>query len=235
MAAIVAPHCFGEARSVPDVAWRGGRRRGRRRGGRASRRAGPGPGARRAGRRAGARRQHPGCPGRGRAVDDLGSSRPPGRRRAASCRGVGPSPLLPPFPPRGRPGHGIARDDLPGRLGAAIFDALVTEGLLLAEPKARGADPVLGAGRALELALTEVGRERLGRLGVAVDPATRRPQLAYCVDWSEQRPHLAGHLGAALLARFVALGWVVRRPRRVVTLTDAGRAGLADQLGVVVD
>ncbi len=126
-------------------------------------------------------------------------------------------------------------DHLAGRLGAAIFDALVTEGLLLAEPKARGADPVLGAGRALELALTEVGRERLGRLGVAVDPATRRPQLAYCVDWSEQRPHLAGHLGAALLARFVALGWVVRRPRRVVTLTDAGRAGLADQLGVVVD
>ncbi|MDA8072884.1 MAG: helix-turn-helix transcriptional regulator [Actinomycetota bacterium] len=135
--------------------------------------------------------------------------------------------------------HGIAirrartcYDHLAGSLGVALFDALVAEGLLLAEPGDGGADPVLGAGRALQLTLTNLGRERLGTLGVALDPATRRPQLAYCVDWSEQRPHLAGHLGAALLARLVDLGWVVRRPRRVVTLTDAGRAGLADRLGV---
>ncbi len=52
------------------------------------------------------------------------------------------------------------------------------------------------------------------------------------MDWSEQRPHLAGWHGAAVLDRFVALGWIVRKPRRVVTLTDAGRTGLAERLGV---
>jgi DNA-binding transcriptional ArsR family regulator len=127
-------------------------------------------------------------------------------------------------------------DHLAGRLGVVLFEALVSGGVLHAEAKegAERADPVLGAGRALELSLTGTGRERLARLGVVVDPPTRRPQLAYCVDWSEQRPHLAGWLGAALLDRFVTLGWLVRKPRRVVTLTDAGRAGLAEQLGVDV-
>ena len=123
-------------------------------------------------------------------------------------------------------------DHLAGRLGVALFEALVSGGVLHSEAKEEGADPVLGAGRALELSLTGTGRERLVHLGVVVDPPTRRPQLAYCVDWSEQRPHLAGWLGAALLDRFVTLGWIVRKPRRVVTLTDAGRAGLATQLGV---
>ena len=127
-------------------------------------------------------------------------------------------------------------DHLAGRLGVALFDALVADGVLAAERlDGSGGDPVLGAGRALRLALTEEGRCRLVALGVVVAPPPRRPQLRYCIDWSERHPHLGGWLGAALLQRFVALGWVVRKPRRVVAITEAGRQGLADYLGVSLE
>lgn len=120
-------------------------------------------------------------------------------------------------------------DHLAGRLGVVLLDALVADGALVIEtdPDA-GPDPVLGAGRALRFALTDGGRQRLCDLGVAVDPPTRRPQTRYCVDWSEQRPHLGGWLGAALLDRLVALGWVVRAERRIVRLTETGRQGMAE-------
>ncbi len=62
---------------------------------------------------------------------------------------------------------------------------------------------------------------------------SRRPLIRYCVDWSEQRHHLAGALGAALLTRLTDLGWVRRSPAsRAVRVTDDGRAGLATTFGV---
>lgn len=126
-------------------------------------------------------------------------------------------------------------DHLAGRLGVAVLDALVAGGVLLTEiDPGADPDPVLGAGRARRYQLSEAGRARLGDLGVALDGKARRPLLRYCLDWSEQRPHLGGALGAALFDRFVGLGWVVRAERRVVRLTEAGRGGLASQLGVAV-
>ena len=75
-----------------------------------------------------------------------------------------------------------------------------------------------------------------GRLGVAVADALaeRRMLLAEigvaecagrdCLDWTEQRPHLAGPLGSALLARFLELEWLAPAPRgRALCVTDAGR------------
>ena len=124
-------------------------------------------------------------------------------------------------------------DHLAGRLGVALLDALVAEAILVveADPDA-GPDPVLGAGSARRYQLTESGRDRLERLGMTLDDAGRRPLIRYCVDWSEQRPHLGGALGAALLRRFVDLGWVVRAERRVVRVTEAGRSALASQFRV---
>ena len=67
----------------------------------------------------------------------------------------------------------------------------------------------------------------LERLDVAPLPA--RP----CRDWTEQRDHIAGPLGAALLSRFLELGWLVRsETTRALRLTDAGRAGFPAELGV---
>ena len=131
-------------------------------------------------------------------------------------------------------------DHLAGRLGVALHDTLVADRVVLvgANPDAgRGAapDPVLGAGRALQYELTDHGRRRLADLGIVLDGAGRRTLLRYCLDWSEQRPHLGGALGAALLQRFVQLGWLLPSERRVVRITEAGRAGLADQLGMNLD
>ncbi len=124
-------------------------------------------------------------------------------------------------------------DHLAGRLGVAVLDAFVAHGTLQTEPDATGgADPVLGAGRARRYLLTEQGKGHLDELGVHLKLAGRRPLTRYCVDWSEQRPHLGGALGAALLDRFVALGWVTRGERRVVRVSETGRAGLVRDLGV---
>ncbi len=124
-------------------------------------------------------------------------------------------------------------DHLAGRLGVALLDTLVAGKVLRVEEDPGGQpDPVLGAGRSQRYVLTKTGRSRLGELGVDVETTGRRPLTRYCLDWSEQRPHLAGTLGANLLRHFVDLGWVTRGERRVVQVTDAGRSGLARDLGV---
>jgi len=57
--------------------------------------------------------------------------------------------------------------------------------------------------------------------------------LRFCVDWTEQRHHLSGRLGAAVAAACLTAGWVTRRPGvRDVTLTDQGAAALAATLDV---
>jgi hypothetical protein len=40
------------------------------------------------------------------------------------------------------------------------------------------------------------------------------------VDWTQRRPHLAGALPAALVARFVELGWMSRGRGRLVRVAD---------------
>lgn len=42
----------------------------------------------------------------------------------------------------------------------------------------------------------------------------RRPLVRACMDWSEQRHHLAGALGAAIMTRMIDLGWIARRTGR---------------------
>ncbi|WP_435122431.1 hypothetical protein [Amycolatopsis thermoflava] len=58
--------------------------------------------------------------------------------------------------------------------------------------------------------------------------------LKFCLDWSEQRHHLAGALGAALAERFLEQGWVTRRRpgHRALRLTESGADILADRLGI---
>jgi hypothetical protein len=53
------------------------------------------------------------------------------------------------------------------------------------------------------------------------------------MDWSEQRPHLSGAVGAALLGRFLDAGWIEpAAATRAVRVTDAGRRGFAEVFGV---
>ena len=75
-----------------------------------------------------------------------------------------------------------------------------------------------------------------GSLGVDLDTAAagRRPLLKFCLDWSEQRHHLAGALGAAVATRFGEAGWVRRRGKahRALRLTPEGAQALDTHLGV---
>jgi DNA-binding transcriptional ArsR family regulator len=133
-------------------------------------------------------------------------------------------------------------DHLAGRLGVALMSGMVEDGLLTggdshpACERAR-ADRPSAIGRDLDYRLTDGGARRLRDLGVDVDGALAGPRapIRYCVDWSEQDHHLSGALGAALAARMFDLGWVTRLPRtRAVRVTDEGRAGLAEHLGVAL-
>ncbi|HEY3727122.1 MAG TPA: helix-turn-helix domain-containing protein [Solirubrobacteraceae bacterium] len=105
-------------------------------------------------------------------------------------------------------------DHLAGALGVALTDALCAAGILAGD----------------ELALTGHGAEQLQRFGIDLPilRARRRPLTRACLDWSEQRPHLAGALGAALCQQLIDRAWITRMPEpRIVRLTPAGRHGLA--------
>lgn len=124
-------------------------------------------------------------------------------------------------------------DHLAGRLGVAICDSLISSAIVKVEANpCRTLDPVVGAGRSNQYVITEYGKERLADFGVELGQSSRRPLVLYCLDWSEQRPHLGGRLGAALLGRFIALGWLVQAERRVIRITDNGHTGLSQEFSI---
>ena len=132
-------------------------------------------------------------------------------------------------------------DHLAGRLGTALMAALLERGVLAGGDGAfhpEAGDRLSSPGGDVPYELTEHGAGFL-RDDLGVDVAAiggRRPLVRYCVDWSEQRHHLAGALGAAVADRLFALGWLERAPRgRAVFLTSGGEAGLSDVLGVEVE
>ncbi len=58
---------------------------------------------------------------------------------------------------------------------------------------------------------------------------------SYRLDWTERRHHLAGGLGAALLASFRARNWVTpRNMPRALRVTTAGRQALASHFDIDV-
>lgn len=125
-------------------------------------------------------------------------------------------------------------DHLGGRLGVALMSALLERGVLAGGDgrfHARHArdDRLSAPGRDVDYHLTDVGVQSLSEFGIDFDrlSRTRRPLVRYCLDWSEQRHHLAGALGAALAERLLELRWIGRADHpRTVHLTDAGARGL---------
>ncbi len=131
-------------------------------------------------------------------------------------------------------------DHLAGQLGTAIMAALLAQGALSGgdgtfDPASRELDQLSSIGWDCDYRLTEAGRAWMDDLGVRIASGCRRPLVRYCMDWSEQRHHLAGALGAGLLTRLVDLGWLRRSPTsRAVQVTDEGRRGLTRTLGIEV-
>jgi DNA-binding IscR family transcriptional regulator len=125
---------------------------------------------------------------------------------------------------------------LAGRAGVAVTDALRSRGYLAGHDGGVDLDRLGGprpAGGVLDpvgYTVTPAGRAALTGLGVAVPDDD---EARCCVDWTEQRHHLAGPIGKALAEAFVVRGWVVRgRVPRSAEVTAAGRAGLRRALGV---
>jgi DNA-binding transcriptional ArsR family regulator len=131
-------------------------------------------------------------------------------------------------------------DHLGGVLGTGLMAALLEQGLLVGgdgrssraesacnRPSAPGFD--------LDYRVTDRGFEQLAAFGIDFSQLARqrRPLVRYCVDWSEQRHHVSGALGAALANRLLELGWIRRTPgSRAVQVTAAGRRGLRETFGV---
>jgi hypothetical protein len=97
-------------------------------------------------------------------------------------------------------------------------------------------DRLSAPGVDVDYGVTARGRAGLrDALDIDVDEvaAGRRALVRYCVDWSEQRHHLAGALGAAVATRMLDLRWVRRAPAgRAVFVTDEGAGALRSVFGV---
>lgn len=126
-------------------------------------------------------------------------------------------------------------DHLAGRLGVALTEALLQRGDLLAERNSTElTDPILGPGRAHAFHLTDAGAEHLAQLGVEIERRSRRPLIRYCVDWSEQRPHVGGALGAGILQMLLERDWISRGNGRAILTTPTGRQALMANFGIDV-
>jgi DNA-binding transcriptional ArsR family regulator len=131
----------------------------------------------------------------------------------------------PPAPPRVPASMVFARscyDHLAGRLGVALHDRLVELDAVRV-----GADGAV---------LTEGGAAVLADLGVTAARDRGRPLVRQCLDWSQRRQHLAGTVGARLLATVLERRWLLRGPTRPreLRLSRAGREGLRTHLGMEI-
>lgn len=114
-------------------------------------------------------------------------------------------------------------DHLAGYVGVRIAEALEERGYL--EKFEKG------------YLVSEAGWEWLLNLDITEDnfANSRRPLTRQCLDWSERRPHLAGHLGSVLLARMLEGKWFRKVAfSRELTLTLKGRQELEALLGLVL-
>ena len=124
-------------------------------------------------------------------------------------------------------------DHLAGRLGVGIMAHFVGRGYLVGgdgefHPESADQDRIIGYGRDVEYELSPAGWEFLADVGITV-PDSDRSLIRYCVDWSEQRHHLAGLLGRSILDHFLASAWIARRPvGRSVQVTQRGSRALRE-------
>jgi DNA-binding transcriptional ArsR family regulator len=133
-------------------------------------------------------------------------------------------------------------DHLAGRYGCAVTQGLLARGALVArdginDTRRRTADPLSSQLHEHPYELGAAAGPVLEELGVDLEAVRRaggqRPLMRFCLDWSEQRHHLAGGLGSAVLDAFLDQEWVLRRSgHRAVTVTDAGEAALVSLSGI---
>jgi DNA-binding transcriptional ArsR family regulator len=121
----------------------------------------------------------------------------------------------------------ICYDHLAGDLGVQMLDSMKKQRLLRQSKQA--------------IELTTEGERFLAKsLQISAEMLShpRRPTCKACLDWSERRHHLAGTLGAAMMARFTELNWAARDTTpgsRVVNFSRNGEKRFAALFGEAVD
>jgi DNA-binding transcriptional ArsR family regulator len=117
----------------------------------------------------------------------------------------------------------ICYDHLAGDLGVQMLDSMKRQKLVRQQQH--------------DIKLTPEGARFMAKT-LQIDAETlthpRRPLCKACLDWSERRHHLAGTLGAAMMARFTELKWAARDSTpgsRVVNFSRNGEKRFAALFG----
>jgi DNA-binding transcriptional ArsR family regulator len=124
-------------------------------------------------------------------------------------------------------------DHLAGKLGVALFRALVERKAIRAVTPSPGAPKVRSALGDVELGTQ--ARAVFASLELDIDEVSAEPRrfAAACNDWTESLPHLGGALGAALQRRFLRLGWLRRRSgTRTLRITPIGRSAFSRHFAI---
>lgn len=133
-------------------------------------------------------------------------------------------------------------DHLAGRLGVRVTQALIdcdalatTDGI--PDNRRRVDDRVSTQMPTHPYVLGPAAPEIFTTIGIPgeslTDSHARRPLLRFCMDWSEQRHHLSGRLGALVCTAFLDAGWITRAPvHRAIRLTEEGKLQLRARLGL---
>lgn len=117
----------------------------------------------------------------------------------------------------------ICYDHLAGDLGVQMLESLKRQRLVRA---GKQSIELTGDGKRFMAESLQIDTDTLNH--------PRRPVCKACLDWSERRHHLAGTLGAAMMARFAELKWAARDEApgsRVVNFTRAGEKRFAALFG----
>jgi DNA-binding transcriptional ArsR family regulator len=123
-------------------------------------------------------------------------------------------------------------DHLAGRLGVQVMATILERGYLaggdgLFHPREALCDQPSAFGRDVDYSVTDAGLDFFGGLGIG--PFAGLRAVRYCVDWTEQRHHLAGEAGRAVLDLMLDRCWLVRdRASRAMRVTEAGLDGLRE-------
>jgi DNA-binding transcriptional ArsR family regulator len=123
-------------------------------------------------------------------------------------------------------------DHLAGRLGVLVMASILERGYLtggdgLFDPVTAVDDRPSAGGHDVDYTVTDSGRKFFADLGIG--PLAGRRAVRYCVDWTEQRHHLSGEAGRAILRWMLDQRWLVReRSSRALRVSEAGRTGLRD-------
>lgn len=105
----------------------------------------------------------------------------------------------------------VCYDHLAGEIAVKLYDTLCRRKI------------ILDHGESTQL--TAQGEQFFTALGVDLNkaPDSRRPLCRSCLDWSERRNHLAGHLGHWILDDLVSLGWAEKAMNtRILRFTPIG-------------